>query len=181
MKAGSTGHTKLPRIFGLAFVFLLFVSLCQTESFASEKKRNFKLKSLTFSVQTNMPGFYFEGSLQKTVSIKNKDTTYHLLIPIEELTTELSLRDRHMRRDIFKNQDIRFTGKVKCPNKTRCKVKGQLEMAGQKKTLLLVLNKSGKEFKLNYQLKLSDFSIPPPEFMGVKVKNEIAIVATVAR
>ena len=137
------------------------------------------IKSLKFSVKTNIPGFYFGGLLKKSLPIEKDGKNYRFTIPVEGLTTELPLRDQHMREKIFQGKNIHFQGSAECPNENTCTVKGDLEIAGKKKRVTLLLKKIDQHFHLKYKIKLSDFSIPPPEFAGVKVKDEISLTATV--
>ena len=149
-----------------------------------EKKIQVKIKyfkrveSLKFFVRTGVPGFNFEGRLKQNLSFKKKGSNLHLSIPSEELTTDLSLRDRHMYEKIFKKKDIQFLGIVKCRG-VKCRGSGKLKIGDEEKKMKFSLKKKGKYFKISYKLKLSDFLIEPPEFMNVKVDNEIFIVILV--
>lgn len=137
-----------------------------------------KVERLKFFVRTGIPGFNFEGHLKKKLAFHKKNSRLHLSIPPWELTTDLSLRDRHMREKILKKKDIQFLGIVKCRH-IKCTATGKLTIGNEEKKLKFSLKKTGKYLKMSYKLKLSDFSIDPPEFMGVKVDNEIVIVAFV--
>ncbi len=165
-------RAKLLKLFLSGMAFLCFC-VHSAEKFTPE------VKDLNFSVKTSVPGFYFGGSLKKPLLLKKHGKIYDLTIPIKELTTELPLRDQHMREKVFQGKDIQFRGTSECPTEASCTLKGELEIAGKKKQVTLYLNKSGQYFHLKYKIKLSDFSIPPPEFAGVKVKDEISLTATV--
>ena len=137
-----------------------------------------KVESLKFFVRTGVPGFNFEGRLKRTLSFNKKSSNLYLSIPSSELTTDLSLRDRHMYEKIFKKKDIQFLGMVKCRS-VKCRGSGRVKIGNEEKKIKFSLKKKGRYFEISHKIKLSDFSIDPPEFMGVKVDNEILVVILV--
>ena len=156
----------------------------KTEPVKKEKKVQEKIKyfkkveDLKFFVRTGVPGFNFEGRLKRHLSFQKKSSNLYLSIPSWELTTDLSLRDRHMHEKIFKKKDIQFLGIVKCRG-IKCRGSGKLTIGDKEKKVKFPLIKKGKYYKISFKLKLSDFSIDPPEFMSVVVDNEIFIVILV--
>lgn len=139
-----------------------------------------KLTSLSFSVKTNMPGVEFQGKLIDEISFidESKDNLKKLVIPLKALSTEIELRDNHMREKIFKGQDPSFEGKLKCDDKNeKCVLDGTLTISGVSKNLSLKVDKDSDHFRLEHNLLLSDYQIPIPEFMGIGVQNEIHIIA----
>ena len=156
----------------------LAATLVSFTAFARPKlqTKQFKtLKSLDIHIETNIPGFQFQGHLKEPQPIKKGQ----LVIPHKQLTTEMGLRDQHMYKKIFKGQDIVFKGIAKCYKNIKCKVVGKLTIAGHEKKLKLLVKKSGKNFEFTHKIKLTDFSIEIPEFTGVRVENEIAITARI--
>ena len=140
-----------------------------------QEKQFRELASLEFFVKTNIPGFSFQGYLKDSLPIRKG----RLVIPYKRLTTELDLRDRHMYKKIFKKQNVKFVGIAKCRKNIKCKVVGKLSIAGKQKKLKFISRKSGKYFKSSHRIKLTDFGIEIPEFTGVKVRDEITIIARI--
>ena len=174
------------RIFFITTLFLaLLTSLpCYSKKDSPRRpklqiKQFTKLTKLDFFVDTNVPGFNFQGRLKKPLPITINKGKF--AIPHRQLTTEMDLRDRHMYEKIFKGQDISFEGAAKCRKfkRVKCKIVGKLGIAGKQKKQVFIATKSGKHFVFTHLLKLSDFGIEKPDFKGVEVRNEIKITARI--
>ena len=169
---------KILKILGLT-VILAGLSAHSPKTFAKKSKlreKHFKeLKSLEFLVETNVPGTSFKGYLEKSLPIRDG----RLVIPHDKITTELELRDQHMYQKIFQERDVTFDGVAKCYKNIKCRVDGTLNIAGKGQKLKFIVKRSGKSFKFTHTVKLTDFNIEIPEFLGVKVQNAIAITGFV--
>ena len=139
------------------------------------KKQFTELKSLEFSVGTNVPGTSFKGYLKKSLPIRKG----RLVIPPRRLTTELELRDKHMYKKIFKKKKVVFEGVAKCYKDIKCKIVGKLRMADKRKNVKFIARRSGQYFKATHTIKLTDFDIEIPEFLGVRVEDAIAITVLI--
>ena len=146
------------------FVSVLFLVGIQL----SANAKTFKLNKLEFDIKTNVPGVEFRGHLKRPIQF---DPKQGLLIPLEDLTTELDLRDQHMREKIFKGQKIRVHGILKCKTSGDCIFKGPIVIGGISKNIEL----KGKKGVFSTSIFLSQFELTPPRFMGVQVNDEIPI------
>lgn len=138
--------------------------------------KSFKeLKTLSFAVKTNVPGVSFQGQLNEADQVKNMNSNnkIQINIPIEKITTGISLRDKHMREKIFKGENISFNGLLKC--KKECLLAGNLKIGRSLKKVEIQIIKSSSNYSGIYKLSLEKFEIDKPEFMGVAVKDEILI------
>lgn len=156
----------------ITFLFTLFSNVYANQVQVSS------LEELTFTASTNIPGVEIEGSLEEDAKIQNVNKMQKVVLELSKLSTGISLRDEHMRELIFKGINPSFEGEVHCSTKDSCFAKGKLQIAGTFMSFSLPVKKSGDEYKLEHIIKLTDFSIKAPEFMGVRVENEITIHAT---
>lgn len=137
--------------------------------------------SIDFSISTNMPGVEFSGHVSDktklTADIKgSKLTNLELLIPATDLTTEIDMRDNHMREKILKEKPIKFISKTGCELKDgKCLLEGQLQIADHKKQVKIEITNKDKKLSFKYDLLLSQHGIEAPKFMGVEVKDKIEI------
>lgn len=158
----------------ILLIALTFLQIIQLEAKPAPVS---SIKSLTFFVKTNMSGFSFEGHLTDSQRIDEKDNAFILTIEPKALTTDMSLRDEHMREQIFKNSPIIFEGQALCEES--CVAKGKLTIANTSKTVEIPLvKKSNNEFQLKHKILLSDFGIERPAFMGVKVNEHVEVDIT---
>ena len=121
------------------------------------------------------------GQLRKT----SKEVTGTFTIPMKDFSTgSLKLRDEHMRNKVFEVekyptaelslQPIPLQGTEKsAPFKGKLKFHGvEKEVQGQVQLTDLVKE---LDHDATFKIKLSDFGIPPPEFAGMKIDDEISI------
>lgn len=152
----------------------ILVTLLAVSSIQASQLR--QVIDLNFSVKTNMAGFSFVGKLSEEKTI-DQGNTQKLQINPQDLTTEMSLRDEHMREQIFKNKPIIFEGKKDCTQK--CILKGKLTISQTTKEVEIPLTQEGDHlFKLTHTISLNAFGITKPEFMGVKVEDNVKVTAT---
>lgn len=159
------------------------------------------LKKLSFLAKSNLPGMSVQGEATEATGktlwqSKSADKSNPILIafefnvPVEKLSTHLELRDQHMRERIFESPEkklppITFKSKsVVCKNSTlptNCTASGELTLRNQSRLINFEfeLSRDGTQFVFDGKtiIKLSDFEIPPPQHLGVKIKNEIEIIA----
>lgn len=144
---------------------LILLLICLGETQAAT------FKETTFKAITNVSGVSITGEIKKVSgSLKSFE------IPLKLLKTGVSLRDKHMRDKIFKNEPILFTGKVVCESK--CYLRGSLTIANTTKELSIGLETSGNKYKVSHVVKLSEYNIEAPSFMGVEVRDEVTISTT---
>jgi polyisoprenoid-binding protein YceI len=146
--------------------------------------------SVNFHATTNVPALGIHGkSTALAVSVTVAAGTGELAleridahVPVSSLATGLSLRDRHMREQIFAagtdTPDVRFTApKVTCKLAADCSVEGVFAFHGVAKPLnvILKIREDGSKYKIAGQatVKLSDYGIDPPSQVGVRVKDEV--------
>lgn len=137
--------------------------------------------SIDFSISTNMPGVEFSGHVSDKTKLSadisgNKITNLTLLIPASDLTTEIDMRDNHMREKLLKEKPIKFTSSRGCELKEgKCLIEGELQIANHKKKVKIEITNNDKKLNFKYDLILSHHGIKAPKFMGVEVKDKIQI------
>lgn len=113
------------------------------------------------------------------------------VVKIDTLTTGMSLRDEHMRKNIFaasdgKIPDLQFNGgTTNCPlpdgKETVCKYPGKLSIRGVGRPVVLTVklknDGTAESFRASADatVKLSDYGIERPSQLGVTVADEIRI------
>ena len=113
------------------------------------------------------------------------------IIKIDTLTTGMSLRDEHMRKNIFaagdgKIPDLQFTGgTTNCPlpdgKETVCKYPGKLSIRGVDRPVVLTVKLKNEGTAESFRasadatVKLSDYGIERPSQLGVTVADEVKI------
>jgi hypothetical protein len=128
-----------------------------------------------------MPGVEFSGHVGNQTKLSaeiigNKITMLKLLIPANDLTTEIDMRDNHMREKILKEKPIVFNSSKGCELKNnKCKVLGELQIAEHKKQVEIEITKENNKLAFSYDLLLSKHGITAPKFMGVEVQDKISI------
>lgn len=136
--------------------------------------------NFSFLAKTNMPGVSVEGKSLK--AIKLQDTKKgNIEIDLNNLSTEMELRDEHMREEVFNghNINISFQEIDNCQISNPCKVKVDIEINKTKSSRELVFNKDGSVLKSKAVLNLEEFKITPPSKFGVRVLPEIEVVINV--
>lgn len=150
---------------------LFFILISST--FASTAK-------IDFVAHTNVPGVSVEG---KTPGIdvnynKQKPEGTILEFDVFQLETGMEKRDQHLREKVFsaKNPgDAKIRFEVAQIDKETGVVKGKLSIKGVSNDVTLPVKVSGNEISGNASIKLSDYSLPRPSFMGVKVEESVDI------
>ncbi len=132
-----------------------------------------------FQVNTNIDAVSFEGKT-KLNDLKVEEKKSFQINPAL-FSTDLSLRDEHMRNTIFSDankQIIPITFFVESSNceitPNHCNIRGRLALNNQVKNINLVID-GNEELSSSFSIKLSDFKISAPSFMGVSVQEDILI------
>ena len=151
-----------------------------------------RLGTVEFEAPANIKAFNIKGKATVLEGFAEfsagKINKLEARIPIEQLTTAMSLRDKHMRERIFQTKDgklpplVLSAAGIRCvprPPAQTCAVKGELEIQGIKKPFAMEVALSddgGKKRAIGQGVvKLSDYGIPQPEQLGVKVANEVSL------
>jgi polyisoprenoid-binding protein YceI len=156
--------------------------------------------TVSFDVVTNALGYNFavssnaiKGSLELS-----RDTSGLVLqkmdytLPVESLSSGINVRDEHMRQQVFTTKDgqipdLRFVAdKAPCPAKKApefaCKISGSLTIRGIARPFsvdLKVKELAGEARRFQAvatgEVKLGDYGISQPSFLGVKTANKVLI------
>jgi hypothetical protein len=101
-------------------------------------------------------------------------------------STDLELRDKHMRESIFSDAQKKiipilfYVENTNCNNDLEnCIIQGKISLNNQEKNIQLNL-KGKKKISTGFPIKLSEFKITPPSFMGVTVQDEVVISVNAA-
>ncbi len=173
---------------------LVFLSAQFLFAVGSTVEKSLTIDSIKFLAPVNVKAFSIKGEAKsidgKLTLFQQSVQSLRFSIPVDSLTTNMSLRDKHMRDRIFKAQDgttppIEFESLPSQPcsvvgDDLECKLKGNLKIHGSNsevsfpvKLLAYKANESTAEGET--KIKLSQFGITPPEHMGMKVEDEISI------
>lgn len=113
-----------------------------------------------------------------------------LSVELMKLETGISLRDRHLRNNylevqkgpdysVARMENLRVE---RLPGKTT--FRGTLKLHGQQREISGVADVQGDDkgyrVEASFPLKISDFQIPEPTYLGVGVQNEITVKVTLA-
>lgn len=111
-------------------------------------------------------------------------------LPVEALTTGMSLRDGHMKKNVFTDAngnvpELKFSGEnLACPleagKEASCKFTGTMSIRGVEKPMtmeLKVKSEAGRGYRASGDstVKLSDYGIERPSQFGVKVGDTVKI------
>jgi polyisoprenoid-binding protein YceI len=148
---------------------------------------------VAFSVGTNVSAVSVHGKASAATGVvrarrdgaqvRIEEVT--VLLPVEALTTGMSLRDEHMKKYIFttadkKTPELRFSsGTVSCVLDSNCKVAGTLSIRGLERpfSISLKVKAAGAGYRAvgDSVVKLSDYGIERPSQFGVRCSDEVKI------
>jgi hypothetical protein len=126
---------------------------------------------LTFLVKTNMPGISVKGELpEKKFSSDDKFFEFDVF----ELKTGMEERDKHMYEKVFSATEA---GQKKIRWELREKLADTLlgELIIGDKKVSVPLNLKDRLAQGKVIIRLTDYTLPRPSFMGVKVADEVEI------
>jgi polyisoprenoid-binding protein YceI len=153
-----------------------------------ESKVSFKALATLLTIEGKGSGVQGTFKIAGSKAIEGKAT-----LPLDGLTTEMSLRDKHMKSE--KNLYVtKFPEAVFIPTQLpwedpsdvlkkktdKAHFEGKLTLHGVEKPVSgdVSTDFAGDKVKytFNFQVKLSDHDIPLPSFSGVKVKDDVEVV-----
>ena len=175
--------------YGFYFSAFVFASALFSQSALCIPTRvEFGLKKLSFKADANVQALSVHGEAKRmdaaAVMDGEKVQELEVTVPVEELTTNMSLRDKHMREKIFTTTDgqvpaIRFRSREVTCVQDQCEVKGQLSIRGiEKEHTFPVKVRSNDEKQIvsgGGPVRLSTFGIAQPEQLGVKVDDVVGL------
>jgi polyisoprenoid-binding protein YceI len=151
----------------------------------------------TFNSTTSVPMISIHG---KSTALEGRARIRHdgdslvveqleAVVPIRTLSTGMSLRDEHMRKQVFTTPDgdlpdMRFVAdRVVCEGASgttrTCQLSGQLTIRGTARPLeiALTVKNDGAEFRAvgDGITKLSTYGIPAPSQLGVTTKDDVKL------
>lgn len=136
---------------------------------------------ISFVAQTNMPGVVVEGEAKNISTQYNPSAISGSSIEIDvfDLKTGMDKRDEHLREKVFSAKSlgevkIKFTAKEKNCGADRCHIIGVLDIKGKQKEISLPLDEKNSISGV-VDISLTEFSLPRPGFMGVKVEDSVKI------
>ena len=129
----------------------------------------------------------WEGSTTKTtgtLSYDKKKKTYscNITVPLNTFSSGNDNRDSNMLTycNAITYPDIKFKSKIINVNMESIDIEGIIEFAGKKRNLktvahLIDLNENEFSIKGEFEILLSDFNIPRPSLMFIKMEDNILI------
>lgn len=178
----------------ILFLVLVAVLLGGAQSFAETvAPKKLKLDTLEFFAAANVSAFNVSGIAKsldgEAVFSATGIAKLQVRIPVDALTTRMSLRDKHMGKRIFETKDgkrpdvVLSTADVKCSKPEaglrKCPLAGDLEIQGIKRPFKIDISLKENAGTTSAEgegvVKLSDYGIPQPEQLGVKVADEVKL------
>lgn len=160
----------------------LFLSLFFCHSLQALELKDIEIN---FQVNTNVDAVSFEGKTQ--LSDLNIEEKKSFQINPALFSTDLSLRDEHMRKTIFSDAQKNiipitfFVDSSNCETTlNQCSISGRLALNNQVKNMNLIIY-GNEKLSSSFSIKLSDFKISAPSFMGVSVQEDILISVKASR
>lgn len=158
----------------------IFSIFLMSNAFAQDIKKC----DVTFRA-TGSPGFITidgEGKspCQGSLESKGNMTSQRIVLDLRKLDTGISLRDRHMKDkylEVKKHPEAILTD---FSTDGQGKFKGTLELHGVKKEIMGKYTLNGKDMDASFEVKLSDFEIKIPSFMGVTVAEIVTVKVKLA-
>ncbi|HET9237408.1 MAG TPA: YceI family protein [Oligoflexus sp.] len=153
-----------------------------------ESKVSFKALATLLTIQGKGSGVRGSFKISGPKAIEGKAT-----LPLDGLTTEMSLRDKHMKSEktlyVAKYPEAVFVptqlpwedpSEVLKKKTDKAHFEGKLTLHGVEKPVSgdVSTEFAGDKVKytFNFQVKLSDHDIPLPSFSGVKVKDDVEVM-----
>jgi hypothetical protein len=151
--------------------------------FAAEVKY---LGDITFNVNSNVRAVSFVGNVDQggtkaSANIEGqtlKDVKFS--IAATAFKTGLEVRDEHLRDKVLVGEELTFVSKNSCEGLSEgksCLLKGDLKIGKSTKEVEIELKGDEAYNQLVGEkiISLSEFDIPAPTYMGVKIKNDVVV------
>ncbi|MGK5094997.1 YceI family protein [Deltaproteobacteria bacterium TL4] len=177
-------------------ICMLFLNVIVCEGVYAETN---KLEtSIVFEVKTNVIAVSYQGvvepgKMKLEANLQESDaqltiSNVLLTIPVDALSSGISLRDRHMREKVFTTPEgstppiVFQSAQNTCAllsGSSDCQLVGELQMSGQQQSLSVPLHlvKQEGHWKASGEIAVSleAFKIKVPAYLGVKVENLVII------
>jgi polyisoprenoid-binding protein YceI len=174
----------------LRYTLVAAAFLAASSAFADASDWNVKKDESTVTFQaTGKPGFLKingDGARPAGVAhIEEGKLSGEFDVVIDEFKTGIDLRDEHMKEKYLKAKDfpkahlaLEKTA-VEAKGKTTVPFKGKLTLKGVEKPvegeLTVDLDEASAKGQATFDLKLSDFAIDIPQYLGVTVAEKVAV------
>lgn len=158
---------------------ILFATIFTTILMSGAFAQDIKKCNVTFRA-TGSPGFItIDGEAKspcqgELVSSQNM-TSQKIVLDLKKLETGISLRDRHMKNKYLEVKKYPEAILTNFSTDGQGSFKGTLNLHGVKKEVVGKYTKNGKDIDANFEVKLSDFAIKIPSFMGVTVAENVTV------
>lgn len=169
------------------FLFVVMTTFCFTEAYSAQiKECNVKFST------TGTPGLVTINGESETPCEGNLGTNKEdlkeskIVLNLEKLDTGISLRNRHLKEkylevDKYPNATLTKIEAIKYAEQMKglseeTKFQGLLELHGVKKSIIGKYKiVDGKKVIATFEIKLSDYGIEIPSFMGITVVDKVDI------
>lgn len=161
---------------------------------------SFDAHAQVYSTQTGKVEFFSESTLGNFSGVSTNvvgqvnlaDSTLDFYVDTNTLSTGIKLRDKHMRENHLNSDEfplIKFFGKMHGFDATRTgeqsvKAKGMLTIRGKTREIevdgFAMFKQQKLIIKARWTVKLTDYEIPRPEFLFLKVSDEQKISLNVS-
>lgn len=126
---------------------------------------------IDFIANTNVPGVSVEGTASKVAVTNNV-----VELDVFDLATGMEKRDAHLREKVFAAKKV---GDAKIRFEVvelgDAQLKGKLKIKDVEREISMPVTRSGGTVTGQTKIALSDFSLPRPSFMGVKVEETVDV------
>jgi polyisoprenoid-binding protein YceI len=132
--------------------------------------------SFEFKAKTNMPGVSVKGKSVKHISF-NKEKKGRLEIDLKNITTDMELRDEHMREEVFngKNLSIVYEEMDECQKNSDCDVSLKISINDQTIMKKVQFKRADENLSSSFILNLEEFGIKTPSKFGVRVLPDVEV------
>ena len=122
-------------------------------------------------------------SLEGSFTPTEKEVSGHFVIKMDGFTTGMGLRDSHTKDKVFDVEKFPTSELTLKPmpfkSGEKTKFSGILKFHGVEKTVegetTVTVSPTGKHIDANLVILLTDYNVKPPEFMGMKINNDVRI------
>lgn len=174
----------------LVFVLVtLFSTLSWAQNFYTAPQSTAKFFAKARPSALNIHGE--NGKLRGIIQIQNSQVKGKFEVETSTFTTGLGVRDNHLKDKVLKPKEHPKATLVLDPvtlpadwqpgKNLETKFKGNLTIVGQTKPVEGTVKISGPSMaaEVSFDLKLTEFGIEPPSYMGLKVMNEVSVTASI--
>lgn len=132
---------------------------------------------IDFVARTNMPGVAVEGAAEDVKVQYQKSAPQETVVELDvfALKTGMGKRDQHLREKVFAAKTPGSLIRFQLTELTGEEARGKLKIKDVERDISFPVERTAGGFQGKMEISLSEFQLPRPSFMGVKVEEKVAI------